>query len=374
MKISNKDFRKASPQRTAVARHSRGMSAKIIAPDGGGTATKAVVKKMVGSSPKTDVKKGDKGISKEFKKSILKIVKIGLMLLIFFFTFFALVMKAVVVALSTIVNAVSNFIGKNLTKKPYRKKSLSNSFLNFLGSLDQGMFWFSYSLRQSMLMPVMVRNYHRFGGYSITARYHIMMTLPNPDANVEAYMVIPHNHGKAVTKMNDIIAANTDNVYVPILIADLDIASGLVEDYNKAHGAARKVTLALAVAAIEIFMAKFQTFADLPANKANSIVIIQSGGYHVKGIGGGHPSTWDALPGHITGEIMMTFITGVGTCCYDPWYSLDGIIWVRMDPTIYNHATITGMVPDSYIFVRYQLCDAHGPEGFHPVIRVRVPL
>ena len=172
--------------------------------------------------------------------------------------------------------------------------------------------------------------------------------------------------------MNGIVTKCTGNIYVSLLVIDLDAASVLIENYNTAHGPARKVTLDLAVAALEVFMAKFQAFANLPANKANSIVILQSGGFHVKGIGGGHASTWDAFTGKLPGEVDMTFITGEGTCCYDNWYSIDNINWIRMDPTIYNEATLTGLIPGSYVWVRYQLCDAHGPEGFHPAIRVRV--
>src|ERR1017187_1879028 len=190
-----------------------------------------------------------------------------------------------------------------------------------------------------------------------TGKSIVMPPLPSPTAFVEAYLVIPRNHGKAVPLMNDIIKKCTNNIHVSILLADLDEASGFVEDYNKAHGDARKTTLDIAVAALEVFMAKFQAFSQKPENKKNSIVILQSGGFHVKGIGGNHASVWDAFAGDKAGEVMLTAITGEGTCCYDYWMSLDNITWIRMEPSPYNHTTFSGLAPNTDIWVRYQLIE-----------------
>ena len=210
-------------------------------------------------------------------------------------------------------------------------------------------------------------------GNDRTGKMIIAMALPNPDASVEAYLVIPRNHGKAVVLMNDIVAGCTDNIYVSILTADLDSASELIENYNKAHGEARKVTLNLAVEALEVFMAAFQAFANQPANKKNSIVILQSGNFHVKGIGGNHPDIWDAFQSSIAGEVLATAIKGEGNVCYDWWISFDNIIWIRMDPTVHNRASFSGLNPHPSVWVKYQLVEADGPQGFHPAIKVQVP-
>jgi hypothetical protein len=373
MYYSKKSNQKATSKRYAVSANPRGIVGQKKVPAGMGSGPIAGVKHSVIASPKTDARKGGKSISKQLTNSIVKAIECILMFFIFFFTFVALVLKVVMVVLTKIGAVILNLFGKDLRKKPKRAASFGNLFLNFLGEADLSMFA-SISQRKALcIVPVFIKQNSRHKGFYTTKKYFVLMGLPNPDASVEAYLVIHANHGKAVVLMNEIVSkCGVGNIYVTTLPATLTAASELIDNYNKAHGPARKVTLGLAVDALEVIMATFQAFADLPANKANSIVIIQSGGFHVKGVGGGHPNIWDAVTGKISGEVDLTFVMGEGTCCYDNWYSVDNINWIRADPSIYNSATLTGLVPNSYVWVKYQLIDAHGPEGFHPAIKVQV--
>ena len=201
----------------------------------------------------------------------------------------------------------------------------------------------------------------------------IAMSLPDPNAVVKAVLNLSGNHSADVTLMKLMRTKCTGNIYVVTPAPTLTSLDALILAYENAHGPARPVTLVPLKAALEAIMLTFQLFANLPANKSNSIVIIQSGGFHVMGVGGSHAQIWEVLKSNVAGEILMTFVFCAAPHCYDVWYSTDGIAWVRAEPCIHAHARIGGLVPDSYVWVRYQLILDSGGQGGYIPLRIQVP-
>lgn len=201
----------------------------------------------------------------------------------------------------------------------------------------------------------------------------ILPTLPNPNAVVTAVLNLSGNHDADVTLMKLMRTKCTSNIYVTTASGTLTELDALILAYQDAHGPARAVTLVPLKAALNAIMLTFQLFANQPVNKSNSIVILQSGGWHVMGVGGSHPQIWEALQSNITGEILMTFVAYDKPHCYDFCSSTDGITWLRMEPVIHAHARIDGLTPNTFVWVRYQLVTEAGGQGYSTPIKIQVP-
>ena len=196
-------------------------------------------------------------------------------------------------------------------------------------------------------------------------------TLPNPNASVIATLNLSGVHDADVTLMKLIRTKCTGNAYVTIIIGTLTALDALIDTYENAHGPARAVALVPLVEALNAIMALFQTCANLPANKSNSIVIIQSGGFHVKGKGGAHDRIFAAEYGVNSGEIHLTCPTN-DAACYEWWYSPDNINWTRMQGSTVSETTITGLPVGKIAYFKYQHIIGNTGQGISTPIQKMV--
>ncbi|MEI6817210.1 MAG: hypothetical protein WCL14_11410 [Bacteroidota bacterium] len=260
--------------------------------------------------------------------------------------------------------------------KKFRRRQANTWLMNLKMDLSKSL---SVEAIDQLNLPLIfmmkrVRNaFERVGIVGSNPRYVVMMALPNPNAVVTAVLDLSGVHDPDVTLMKLMRTKCTANPYVVTPPLSLTALDGLIATYEGAHGAARKVALVPLIAALNAIMLTYQLFANLPVNKSNSIVIIQSGGFHVKGVGGKTSQIWEAFQSNVAGEILMTFVVFDPAHCYDVWLSTDGIAWVREEPVIHAHARISGLTPNTSVWVRYQLVTALGGQGGYIPIKIQVP-
>jgi len=196
----------------------------------------------------------------------------------------------------------------------------------------------------------------------INAKVIFLMALPKPTGVVTAVLNLPTKHLDCVDVCQHIRTDCTGNIYVPVDILILEALDVLILAYKNAHGPALKPAFDAMVEALNPIMAMFQTYANIPEHKPFSIVIIQSGNFHVKGVGGGVRDIWEATTG-VAGEIKLTAVAGPNNCCHAWWYSSDGITWVMFYPTPHGRTSMSGLTPGQWAWFRHELIFTTGPSG-----------
>src|ERR1039458_4160782 len=196
----------------------------------------------------------------------------------------------------------------------------------------------------------------------INAQVIIMMAMPKPTGVVTAVLNLPTKHLDCVEVCEHIRTDCTGNIYVAVDILVLEALDVLILAYKNAHGPALKPAFDAMVEALNIIMAMFQTYANIPEHKPFSIVIIQSGNFHVKGVGGSVRDIWEATTG-VAGTINLTAVAGPNNCCHAWWYSADGITWVMFYPTPHGRTSMSGLISGQWAWFRHELIFTTGPSG-----------
>ena len=259
--------------------------------------------------------------------------------------------------------------------KKFRRRQANSWLMNLKIDLSNS---FSVEAIDQLNLPLIfmmkrVRNaFERVGIVGSNPRYVVMMAMPNPNAHVEATQYLPEDHGDCVGRMKFIRLKLTGNIYITTLPADLTALDVLIANYDGAHGAARAVALQLVKDALTLIMRKYQDFANLPINKLNSIVIIESGGWHVRGIGGNHAVLFDCANGIASGEVMLCAPGGPDRSLHVWWYSADQITWTMLYPTIKAHTSQFGLIPGHYAWFRHEMAVSTGGTGVSQDIKIMV--
>lgn len=174
--------------------------------------------------------------------------------------------------------------------------------------------------------------------------------------------------GAKAKLISDTAAASTLVSVDPLLITAINT---LITAYNNATPSGRLNAFRLMNNSLKNdLMPLFQKAAD--ADPGNSVAIIQSGGFGVKGEGGRQVQKFEAMDGTVLGTVLLTAEGGGSHTAHDWMYSHDGITFVRMIPTIGANTEITGLVSGEWAYFVHQLITKNGGQGFSQIIKIRV--
>ncbi len=176
----------------------------------------------------------------------------------------------------------------------------------------------------------------------------IGMSLPDGDQAIVGCLNFDNNFGRRVAKANDIKIKCTGNTWVTIDGTRITALGILITTYSRSHGAARKTAWNALHDFLDLILRDFQDYSD--HHKINGVEAIQSGGFHVKGVGGSVDQIFEGFPGMMAGQIELfgpAASTNKNTAHGWKLYSADRLKWVWLKPTGDAHTLLEGFEPGS---------------------------
>lgn len=169
----------------------------------------------------------------------------------------------------------------------------------------------------------------------------------------------------------DIINAAAVATLVTVLPADITALRLLVPLFSNSVPGNEETTWNNLYNGIYAMKNLFQVYAN--ANPTMAEMAILQGGFKIKRITKRDPQQWTAVPNPIQGTVDLT-AGGSGTrTLHDWWFSTDGKIFVRLDPTIQAHTQVIGLAGNTVVYFMHQVIDKDGPMGFDLTIKYTVP-
>jgi len=202
--------------------------------------------------------------------------------------------------------------------------------------------------------------------------YYLLTTLPTTGQVITARLALGNTDAAQVARARIIKTActgNTSVVFTAIEISDLGTAINSFEDL---HGPAREAAFTVLNNMLKnIFLIRIQVAANLVGIMA--IVVIQSCGCIVQGVGGSHEQIFDCFDGVASGSVMLIApAADSGHSCNDWWYSADQITWVRMGPTVNANTMAVNLPVGKLAYFRHESILTTGGTGLSQTISIMV--
>jgi hypothetical protein len=134
----------------------------------------------------------------------------------------------------------------------------------------------------------------------------------------------------------------------------------LLSAFNTAIGSNKKAKWVPLYAALQSLLADFQGIAN--TDKPNAIVILESGNFKIKGMGGKKPQVFNLFDGAASGTVRLVGEAGgKKKTCHDWFISFDkGMTWTRLQPTINSETLATGLPVGETIWFAHQIINKNG--------------
>ncbi len=198
----------------------------------------------------------------------------------------------------------------------------------------------------------------------------VLSTLPTTGQVVTARLALGKNEHDIVTQARNIKTKITGNIYVTFTSGEITVLGTQINAYEDAHGAAKDVAYNAMNKTLKAYLIRIQAAADA-STTGNQIVIIQSTGCIVQGVGGNHEQVFDGFPGIAAGSIALIGPAAGHNAFHEWWQSNDGVIWVRLQGTTDANTLITGLTSGTLYHFRHQIIDGNGGRGMSDPIERR---
>ncbi len=163
-------------------------------------------------------------------------------------------------------------------------------------------------------------------------------------------------------------AAGSSRVAIPTPV--ITALNGKIGAFNTATPATRATAERTMVNALKSLMRTFQTAAD--DDPANAIAILNSGGFGIKILGGSSLHEFKVVNSETSGNVTLTAAGGGTRSCHIWKYSLDGVVWNWIVPTIAAKATIENLPVGKYVYFTHEVVNKNGPQGVSQVFRLLI--
>jgi hypothetical protein len=202
--------------------------------------------------------------------------------------------------------------------------------------------------------------------------YYLLSTLPTTGQVITARLALGKTDSEQVARSRFIKTHCTGNTSVPFTGLEISALGTAINTFEDSHGAAREVAYTNLNNMLKtVFLTRIQTAADLVGILA--IVLIQSCGCIVQGVGGSHEQIFDCFYGVATGTVMLIApAAGKPNSCNDWWVSLDNITWVRMPPTVNANTMAIGLPVGELAYFRHETVLTTGGTGISQTISIMV--
>jgi len=199
----------------------------------------------------------------------------------------------------------------------------------------------------------------------------ILFAMPTAVHAVIATLAMPTGDAERGVRAKAIIDASAVSTWVTVDAGIITVLNAKLVLYNNATTpGTRKSAYKVLLSKLKALMALFQAPAD--DAPINSIAIIQSGAFGIKGVSNPQKHVFGAKNGAEPGTIELEAEgTGAHTC-HDWMYSRDGITFTRMEPTVAANTSMTGLTSKDNAYFMHQVIDKTGGLGWSQIILIVV--
>ncbi len=162
----------------------------------------------------------------------------------------------------------------------------------------------------------------------------------------------------------------TGNPYVAFTAGEITTLGTQINAYEDAHGAAKDVAYNVLNTTLKAYLIRIQAACDANTT-GNKIVIVQSTGCIVQGVGGNHEQVFDGFPGVASGTIALIGPAAPQNAFHEWWISLDGTTWTRLEGSVNANTLVTGLTPGILMHFRHQIINSTGGTGMSDPIQRR---
>ncbi len=198
----------------------------------------------------------------------------------------------------------------------------------------------------------------------------MMTTLPSTGQVITARLALGKTASEITTQARNIKTRITGNLLVPFTAPEIATLGTEINTYEDAHGAAKDLAYEVMNKTLKAYLLRIQAAADVSV-LGNQIVIIQSCGCVVQGVGGRSEQVFDGYPGIAAGSIALIGPAAPHHAFHEWWQSINSIDWVRIQGTVDANTLVTGLTPGILYSFRHQIIDATGGTGMSDVIQRR---
>jgi hypothetical protein len=196
----------------------------------------------------------------------------------------------------------------------------------------------------------------------------ILMGLPTTGQVINARLNLGNSSDKIVTQARNIKSKCTGNARVPFTTGQITTLGNQINAYEDAHGAAKDVCYDTLNTTLKGMLVTIQAASDALTD-GTQIVLIQSTGCIVQGVGGKHEQVFDGFQGIASGSIVLIAPAASGHAFHEWWYSANGTVWVRIQGTVEANTLVTDLPVGQYAFFRHQIIDSTGGTGMSDTIQ-----
>jgi hypothetical protein len=192
-------------------------------------------------------------------------------------------------------------------------------------------------------------------------RYYVMMSMPTPEniiTGIIGAIKTPNRFARA-TEIIDACALTTVPTIPP---ANIILYRAHVATFNTAIGSAKKAAWKIVYADLKVLLFTFQIAAN--ADQPNSITILESGSFKIKGIGKKQKQVFSLTNGVAGGTIDLVGNVTKGRC-FHVWYiSYDGgKTYVIFDTTFESVIQKEGLTVGQTIYFQHQYITPRGKDN-----------
>lgn len=207
-----------------------------------------------------------------------------------------------------------------------------------------------------------------FFGRNRAGKMIIAMALPSTGQVITARLNLGKTSESVVIQARNIKTKITGNTWVTFTTLEISNLGTEINTYEYAHGAAKDVAYNALNTTLKAYLVRIQAASDALTD-GNQIVLIQSTGCIVQGVGGSHEQVFDGFQGVATGSIVLTGPAAHGHAFHEWWYSANGTVWVRIQGTVEANTLVTGLPVGQFAFFRHQIIDSTGGTGMSDTIQ-----
>ena len=203
-------------------------------------------------------------------------------------------------------------------------------------------------------------NRDEMGGEGYSNFGFILMAVPTPENKIIGILgKIPamSARGAWVKVYFDACATSALVTVNPLVIAADRL---ILTNFNAATDAPKKALWETLLLALQSLLADFQGIANL--DRPNSISILESGNFKIKGKGGNKEKTFNLYAGAESGSVRLEGqVIKKGRIAHDWQVSYDnGMTWIRLLPTINSETLVSGLKVGETVWFAHQLVDKNG--------------
>lgn len=204
----------------------------------------------------------------------------------------------------------------------------------------------------------------------MSTKYIILSLVPMAIHQITAVLDVPNGYLQKGEKAGEIITACTDNPWVTVDPAFLATCVEHLKAYINSVGSARDSAWKVLHKDLKQLMRLFQEAAD--SKPADAITIVESAKLRVKKVHIHQIQKFEASNGIDSGVIDLIAQGGGTYTCHDWWYSSDGVVFVRMQPTVAAKTQMRGLKPLTLAYFMHELIGKKGGEGISEIIKIQV--